>query len=74
MFFQFTLKEAERLGPAGLHLRKRNIHSCHIPGCGEYLFLPFISNGQGCTNGITPLLEPAYEKRPITILILNELD
>lgn len=25
-------QEAERLGPAGLHLRKRNIHSCHIPG------------------------------------------
>lgn len=28
-------QEAERLGPAGLHLRKRNIHSCHIPGCGK---------------------------------------
>lgn len=28
-------QEAERLGPAGLHLRKRNIHSCHIPGCGN---------------------------------------
>ncbi|KAK7602485.1 hypothetical protein V9T40_008074 [Parthenolecanium corni] len=28
-------QEAERLGPAGLHLRKKNIHSCHIPGCGK---------------------------------------
>nr|XP_040572470.1 transcription factor Sp9-like isoform X2 [Lepeophtheirus salmonis] len=28
-------QEAERLGPAGQHLRKRNIHSCHIPGCGK---------------------------------------
>ncbi|XP_018497687.1 transcription factor Sp9-like [Galendromus occidentalis] len=28
-------KEAERLGPAGAHLRKKNIHSCHIPGCGK---------------------------------------
>ncbi|KAG8234893.1 hypothetical protein J437_LFUL013721, partial [Ladona fulva] len=28
-------QEAERLGPAGLHLRRRNIHSCHIPGCGK---------------------------------------
>jgi len=28
-------QEAERLGPAGAHLRKRNIHSCHIPGCGK---------------------------------------
>lgn len=27
--------EAERLGPAGAHLRKKNIHSCHIPGCGK---------------------------------------
>nr|KAG5687819.1 hypothetical protein BaRGS_025459 [Batillaria attramentaria] len=27
--------EADRLGPAGEHLRKRNIHSCHIPGCGK---------------------------------------
>ena len=27
--------EADRLGPAGAHLRKRNIHSCHIPGCGK---------------------------------------
>ena len=26
--------EADRLGPAGAHL-KRNIHSCHIPGCGK---------------------------------------
>lgn len=28
-------QEADRLGPAGIHLRKRNIHSCHIPGCGK---------------------------------------
>lgn len=28
-------QEAERLGPAGAHLRRRNIHSCHIPGCGK---------------------------------------
>ncbi|KAG5685038.1 hypothetical protein PVAND_014240 [Polypedilum vanderplanki] len=28
-------QEAERLGPAGLHLKKKNIHSCHIPGCGK---------------------------------------
>ena len=28
-------QEADRLGPAGAHLRKRNIHSCHIPGCGK---------------------------------------
>nr|AMB26744.1 transcription factor sp6/9 [Leptochiton asellus] len=27
--------EAEKLGPAGEHLRKKNIHSCHIPGCGK---------------------------------------
>ena len=27
--------EADRLGPAGEALRKRNIHSCHIPGCGK---------------------------------------
>ena len=27
--------EAERLGPHGAHLRKKNIHSCHIPGCGK---------------------------------------
>ncbi|XP_050418841.1 transcription factor Sp9 [Patella vulgata] len=27
--------EADRLGPAGDHLRKRNVHSCHIPGCGK---------------------------------------
>ncbi|XP_013395521.1 transcription factor Sp9 isoform X2 [Lingula anatina] len=27
-------QEAERLGPAGAHLKK-NIHSCHIPGCGK---------------------------------------
>ena len=28
-------QEADRLGPAGEALRKRNIHSCHIPGCGK---------------------------------------
>lgn len=28
-------QEAERLGPAGAHLRRKNIHSCHIPGCGK---------------------------------------
>ncbi|CAF0904336.1 unnamed protein product [Didymodactylos carnosus] len=28
-------READRLGPAAAHLRKRNIHSCHIPGCGK---------------------------------------
>lgn len=28
-------QEVDRLGPAGAHLRKRNIHSCHIPGCGK---------------------------------------
>ena len=28
-------QEAERLGPAGAHLRKKNIHNCHIPGCGK---------------------------------------
>ncbi|XP_050525224.1 transcription factor Sp9 isoform X2 [Daktulosphaira vitifoliae] len=27
-------QEAERLGPAGGHLKK-NVHSCHIPGCGK---------------------------------------
>merc|ERR1719336_2015124 len=28
-------QEAERLGPAGSHLRKKNLHNCHIPGCGK---------------------------------------
>lgn len=28
-------QEADRLGPAGAQLRKRNLHSCHIPGCGK---------------------------------------
>ncbi|KAK3595374.1 hypothetical protein CHS0354_008799 [Potamilus streckersoni] len=28
-------QEIERLGPAGAHLAKKNIHSCHIPGCGK---------------------------------------
>ena len=28
-------QEADRLGPAGEHLCKRNIHSCHVPGCGK---------------------------------------
>ncbi|KAK2155728.1 hypothetical protein LSH36_233g09099 [Paralvinella palmiformis] len=27
--------EADRLGPAGEAIRKRNLHSCHIPGCGK---------------------------------------
>ncbi|KAK2155727.1 hypothetical protein LSH36_233g09088 [Paralvinella palmiformis] len=27
--------EADRLGPAGEAIRKRNQHSCHIPGCGK---------------------------------------
>src|SRR5699024_8853054 len=27
--------EAERLGPAGAARLKKNIHSCHIPGCGK---------------------------------------
>ena len=28
-------QEAERLGPAGTHLRKKNLHNCHIPGCAK---------------------------------------
>ncbi|ELU09935.1 hypothetical protein CAPTEDRAFT_224157 [Capitella teleta] len=28
-------QEADRMGPAGEALRKRNIHSCHVPGCGK---------------------------------------
>ena len=29
-------QEADRLGPAAaLHLRKRSVHSCHMPGCGK---------------------------------------
>ena len=29
-------QEADRLGPAAaLHLRKRSVHSCHLPGCGK---------------------------------------
>uniref|UniRef100_A0A5S6QD62 C2H2-type domain-containing protein n=1 Tax=Trichuris muris TaxID=70415 RepID=A0A5S6QD62_TRIMR len=28
-------REAERLGPTGGQLRKKSIHSCHIPGCGK---------------------------------------
>jgi hypothetical protein len=29
-------QEADRLGPAAaLQLRKRNIHTCHLPGCGK---------------------------------------
>uniref|UniRef100_A0A1I8FTB6 Transcription factor Sp9 n=1 Tax=Macrostomum lignano TaxID=282301 RepID=A0A1I8FTB6_9PLAT len=29
-------READRLGPAAAaQLRKRNLHSCHIPGCGK---------------------------------------
>ncbi|KAL8183498.1 UNVERIFIED_CONTAM: hypothetical protein K2H54_042862 [Gekko kuhli] len=29
------LEEAERLGPAGASLRRKGLHSCHIPGCGK---------------------------------------
>ena len=28
-------QEADRLGPAGANFR-RNVHSCHIPGCGKF--------------------------------------
>ena len=28
-------QEVDRLGPAGSALRKRNVHTCHIPGCGK---------------------------------------
>ncbi|XP_075443272.1 transcription factor Sp8 [Ascaphus truei] len=28
-------QEAERLGPAGVSLRRKGLHSCHIPGCGK---------------------------------------
>lgn len=28
-------QEAERLGPAAAHLRKKITHNCHIPGCGK---------------------------------------
>jgi hypothetical protein len=28
-------QELERLGPAAASLRKKNIHNCHIPGCGK---------------------------------------
>ncbi|KAJ3591975.1 hypothetical protein NHX12_007105 [Muraenolepis orangiensis] len=28
-------QEAERLGPAGASLRRKGLHSCHIPGCGK---------------------------------------
>ncbi|KAF7658244.1 hypothetical protein LDENG_00015580 [Lucifuga dentata] len=28
-------EEAERLGPAGASLRRKGLHSCHIPGCGK---------------------------------------
>ena len=28
-------QEAERIGPVGDSLRKHNVHSCHIPGCGK---------------------------------------
>jgi len=27
--------EAERLGPAGAHLFKKNVHNCHVPGCDK---------------------------------------
>nr|XP_020645111.1 transcription factor Sp5 [Pogona vitticeps] len=29
------MPEAERLGPAGASLRRKGLHSCHIPGCGK---------------------------------------
>lgn len=28
-------QETDRLGPTAAQIRKRNIHSCHIPGCGK---------------------------------------
>ncbi|KAA0709941.1 Transcription factor [Triplophysa tibetana] len=28
-------QEADRLGPAGANLRRKGLHSCHIPGCGK---------------------------------------
>ena len=28
-------QEAERIGPATGGMRKRNVHTCHIPGCGK---------------------------------------
>ncbi|CDQ84528.1 unnamed protein product [Oncorhynchus mykiss] len=28
-------QESERLGPAGASLRRKGLHSCHIPGCGK---------------------------------------
>ncbi|XP_055332056.1 transcription factor Sp9-like isoform X2 [Paramacrobiotus metropolitanus] len=28
-------QQIEHMGPAGVHLRKKNIHNCHIPGCGK---------------------------------------
>uniref|UniRef100_UPI00358FC779 transcription factor Sp9-like isoform X1 n=1 Tax=Myxine glutinosa TaxID=7769 RepID=UPI00358FC779 len=28
-------QEAERLGPAGVSLRRKGLHNCHIPGCGK---------------------------------------
>ena len=28
-------QEAERLGPLATNIRKKNLHNCHIPGCGK---------------------------------------
>ncbi|XP_053206404.1 transcription factor Sp9-like isoform X2 [Panonychus citri] len=28
-------QETERLGPAGIHAKKKLTHNCHIPGCGK---------------------------------------
>merc|ERR1711963_927584 len=28
-------QEAERLGPAATAGKKKNLHNCHIPGCGK---------------------------------------
>ncbi|XP_006009955.2 transcription factor Sp8 [Latimeria chalumnae] len=28
-------QEAERLGPAGISIRRKGLHNCHIPGCGK---------------------------------------
>lgn len=28
-------QEIEKLGPAGEHLKKQQLHNCHVPGCGK---------------------------------------
>uniref|UniRef100_T1KUM4 C2H2-type domain-containing protein n=2 Tax=Tetranychus urticae TaxID=32264 RepID=T1KUM4_TETUR len=28
-------QDAEKLGPAGIHAKKKQTHNCHIPGCGK---------------------------------------